>query len=47
LARQLVGLDVLLAAAHLAEHEPDETRADGDPDEEQPPIEFRVHRREV
>jgi hypothetical protein len=47
LARQLVRVDVLLAPARVHDHEPDQPGSDDEPDDEQPPVELGVHRREV
>jgi hypothetical protein len=47
LSRQLVCVDVLLAPARVHDHEPDQPGSNDEPDDEQPPVELGVHRREV
>jgi hypothetical protein len=43
----LIGIHVHLASSRLEDHEPDQPRPDDEPDDEQPPVEFGIHRREV
>ena len=40
-------VDVDLAPTRVHQHDPDEARPDDEPDDEQPPVELGVHRREV
>jgi hypothetical protein len=46
-ARPLDGVDLGLASARVHEHEPGQTRPDDEPDDQQPDVEFSVHRRPV
>jgi hypothetical protein len=46
-ARPLRLVDIDLAPARVHDHDPDEPGADDKPDDEQPPVELGVHRREV
>ena len=47
LTRPLSVIDVDLAPARVHDDDPDEPGPDDEPDDEQPPIELGVHRREV
>jgi hypothetical protein len=47
LAWQLLGIDVLIAPSRVHHHEPDQPGSHDEPDDEQPPVELGVHRREV
>jgi len=47
LAAALLVLDVHLAPTRIEDDEPDEPRPHDEPDDQQPPVEFGVHRREV
>ncbi len=47
LARPFGVVDVDLAPARIEDDEPDEPSPHDEPDDEQPPVEFGVHRREV
>jgi hypothetical protein len=46
-ARAFVGVDVRLAPARIGHHEPDQPATNDEPDDQQPPIEFSVHRGRV
>jgi hypothetical protein len=45
LHRDLLLVDVRVAARRVGKHEPDERRPDHEPHDEQPPVEFGVHER--
>ncbi len=47
LTRAFVVVHIDLASARVEDHEPDQPGAHDEPDDEQPPVEFRVHRAEV
>ena len=47
LARGFVRIDVRLASSRVEDDEPDQPGSDHEPDDEQPPIELGIHRREV
>ena len=40
-------VDVVVAPSSVHQHEPRDPRPDDEPDDEQPPVELGVHRREV
>ncbi len=46
-ARPLLVVDVDLASTRVHQHEPDQPGSHDEPDDEQPPVELGVHRREV
>jgi len=47
LAWPLRGVDLRLAPARVHDHEPDQPGTDDEPDDQQPDVEFSVHRRPV
>jgi hypothetical protein len=47
LARPLGVVDIDLAPPRIRDHDPDQPGPDDEPDDEQPPVELGVHRREV
>ena len=47
LPRSLLLIDVDVPPSGVHQHEPRDARPDDEPDDEQPPIELGVHRREV
>ncbi len=46
-SRPFVLIDIDVAPARIHQHEPGQPRPDDEPDDEQPPVELGVHRREV
>ena len=40
------GVDIRIATARIEHHEPDQPGSDHEPDDEQPPVELGIHRRE-
>jgi hypothetical protein len=47
LSRHLDLIDVGFASARVEDHEPDQPGPHDEPDDEQPPVELGIHRREV
>lgn len=47
LTRSLLVVDVDIPASRVHQHEPRQAAPDDEPDDEQPPVELGVHRREV
>jgi len=45
--RSFLIVDVDVASSRVHQHEPRDPRPDDEPDDEQPPIELGVHRRDV